>query len=108
MSRLCAIGFITTMLVARLGAAAEDVQFNRDIRPILSNNCFTCHGPDHNQRKAKLRLDVQEDALAKHDNGTPIVAGNTSGSELMQRIMSHDADEMMPPPKSGKKLTARQ
>src|SRR5438552_3217707 len=88
------------------GQTQQAVQFNRDIRPILSNNCFTCHGPDHGQRKAKLRLDQAEDALAPHENGTPIVPGQVGKSELVKRISSADPDEQMPPPKSGKKLSA--
>src|SRR5690348_4912625 len=87
---------------------APSIEFNRDIRPILSENCFVCHGPDHGQRKAKLRLDQPENAYAPHDNGTPIVPGKVDASELIQRVTSADADEKMPPPKSGKKLSAHQ
>lgn len=80
------------------------VQFNRDIRPILSENCFQCHGPDEHQRKAKLRLDRRESALAKH----AIVPGKVAESLLMDRIESTNAEEHMPPEKSGKKLTSHQ
>ncbi len=88
--------------------AADNVQFNRDIRPILSDNCFQCHGPDQAQRKADLRLDVE--ASAKRDSGTarPLVPGKPDESELYRRITSADVDEHMPPPTSGKKLTATQ
>ena len=80
------------------------VEFNRDIRPILSDNCFSCHGPDKNQRKAKLRLDERASALATE----AIVPGKPDESELVARIFSDDADEVMPPPSTHKTLTAAQ
>ncbi|ODU01649.1 MAG: hypothetical protein ABS79_01350 [Planctomycetes bacterium SCN 63-9] len=82
------------------------VVFSRDILPILSENCFQCHGPDHKSREADLRLDTQEGALRKVD--PVIVAGQSGQSELIERIISQDVDEVMPPPKSGKKLTQSQ
>src|SRR6185503_6342334 len=92
-----------------LGAAAvAEVHFNRDIRPILSQQCFACHGPDQNTRKAKLRLDRADDARAPHKLGIPIVPGKPDESELWRRIRSTDPDEQMPPPKSGKSLTSAQ
>ncbi|MEM7009959.1 MAG: DUF1553 domain-containing protein [Verrucomicrobiota bacterium] len=84
--------------IARLAAA--EVDFNRDIRPILSNACFQCHGPDANTRKAKLRLDIEEDA--KKD---AIIPGNPDASELLIRVLLDDPDEVMPPPKSKLTLT---
>lgn len=81
-------------------AEQQSIQFNRDIRPILSNNCIACHGPDEKQRKAKLRLDDEKSAKA-----SAIVAGDLKGSELIARITSTDADIKMPPPESGKSLT---
>ena len=81
----------------------ETVQFNRDIRPLLSNNCFLCHGPDEGRRKAKLRLDVEAEAKKE-----AIVAGDVTNSDFWARITSTDPDEMMPPPESKKQLTARQ
>jgi len=81
----------------------ETVQFNRDIRPLLSNNCFLCHGPDEGRRKAKLRLDVEAEAKQE-----VIVAGDVTNSDFWARITSTDPDEMMPPPESKKQLTARQ
>ncbi len=86
------------------GTLPEKVEFNRDIRPILSDNCFYCHGPDKNHRKAELRLDVREGALEKK----AFVPGDASGSELVKRLHSTDPDELMPPPDSNKKLTAQQ
>jgi hypothetical protein len=85
-------------------APAADVRYNRDIRPILSENCFYCHGPDQNKRKAKLRLDVREEALARK----AFVPGNPDESELVRRIFSADDEELMPPPKSQKKLSQAQ
>ncbi|MBX9789030.1 MAG: PSD1 and planctomycete cytochrome C domain-containing protein [Pirellulales bacterium] len=87
-------------------AAAADFQFNRDIRPILSNNCFACHGPDANKREAGLRLDREPDARAKLESGeTAIVPGDTAASALVARITSSDDSLRMPPSDSGKSLT---
>jgi hypothetical protein len=84
--------------------AADDVDFNRDIRPILSDLCFTCHGPDANTREADLRLDQESAVFAKRD--TPlIVRGKPLESELIRRILSTDDDERMPPPDSKKQPT---
>src|SRR5262245_27709346 len=87
-------------------SAAEPVNFGRDVLPILSDNCFRCHGPDANARKAKLRLDTQDGALRK--DSPIIVAGKSADSELVRRVSSSDASEVMPPPKSNRKLTATQ
>src|SRR5437773_12135977 len=90
-------------------ASAAPVDFNRDIQPILSDNCYMCHGPDEKQRKAKLRLDTKEGAFAKlKSGGHAIVPGKAAESALVERINSEETSEMMPPPKSGKKLTAEQ
>ena len=78
--------------------------FNRDIRPILSDNCFACHGPDSNKREADLRLD---DRAAAIESGA-IEPGQLGSSELITRILSEDPDSMMPPPESHKTLTAEQ
>ena len=85
-------------------AAPARVDFNRDIRPILSENCFHCHGPDEKKREAKLRLDVRAEALA----AKAFVPGKPDQSELAKRILTTDADDLMPPPDSNKKLTAAQ
>ena len=84
------------------------VEFSRDVRPILSENCFACHGFDKAARKADLRLDTKEGALATKDGVTAIVPGKPEASELIARIMSDDPDEVMPTKKSGKHLTAAQ
>jgi hypothetical protein len=79
----------------------EKVDFNRDVRPILSENCFACHGFDANKRKADLRLDTK-------DGVANAVKGAKTHDDLLKRVRSSDADEMMPPPESGKTLTERQ
>ena len=83
-------------------AAEGALRFNRDIRPILSDNCFLCHGPDKNKRKAKLRIDDRAIALEKK----AIVPGDVNKSELVRRIFTNDPDDQMPPHDSGKHLTA--
>ncbi|MFN0125446.1 MAG: PSD1 and planctomycete cytochrome C domain-containing protein [Verrucomicrobiales bacterium] len=92
------------------GAAAADaaVEFDREIRPILSDNCFACHGPDENKRKAGRRLDTREGIFATTEGVTAVVPGQSDASALIQRAISHDPDEVMPPPKSGKQLTPAQ
>ncbi len=87
----------------------KPVGFARDVRPILSDHCFACHGPDDKARKAGLRLDTQEGAFAETESGTrAIVPGKPDESELIARIESHDPDQQMPPKKSGKSLTPEQ
>ena len=86
------------------GASAAPVSFNRDIRPILSDNCFFCHGPDAGHRQADLRLDVRDDAVA----AGAIVPGKPAESTLVSRINTTDVGELMPPPESHKKLDAKQ
>ncbi len=94
----CLIAFSFHKQTAR---ADDELQFNRNIRPILSENCFQCHGPDEEARQADLRLDVRDVAV---DAGA-LVAGNPSESELWVRISSDDPDTVMPPPSSKKQLT---
>src|SRR5437016_5490213 len=90
-------------------AAQQDIDFNRDIRPILSDHCYACHGPDENKRKAGLRLDRPEEALKTLKSGDrAIVPGDVEKSTLVQRLTSCDPDEVMPPPKEGKPLRAEQ
>jgi len=90
-------------------AAAEAVLFNRDIRPILSDACFRCHGPDAKAETGGLRLDLRERAVQRADSGrAAIVAGDPASSELVRRIQSDDPDARMPPPDSGKTLTPEQ
>src|SRR4051812_20328644 len=82
------------------GASSDKLEFNRDVRPILSDTCFKCHGFDKKARKADLRLDVAEEAFKPRDNGPPIVPGHPEKSEAYKRLVSDDPDEKMPPPKS--------
>lgn len=89
-------------------AAPAAVDFNRDVQPILSENCYQCHGPDKANRKGDLRLDVEKDAKAKHDDVTPIIPKRSGDSDVMRRILTKDEDDLMPPLKSHKKLTTAQ
>src|SRR6266850_4359161 len=88
---------------------AGHVDFNRDIRPILSENCYKCHGPDDGARKAKLRFDIRSDALKPAKSGDiPIVPGSPEKSQMVLRITASDLDDRMPPIKSGKTLSPTQ
>jgi len=94
---------------ASLGSDADEaIEFNRDIRPILSDACFHCHGPDKAQRQADLRLDLEEAALADLGGHRALAPGDLKASALYQRVISTDPDERMPPPDSGRKLSAQQ
>jgi hypothetical protein len=84
---------------------AKRVDFNRDVRPILSENCFFCHGPDPRHREADLRLDTKEGLLSGEEDGRVVAPGDPSSSELFRRITSHDPDERMPSKDSGKSLS---
>jgi len=81
-----------------------DVDFDRDIRPILSDACFACHGPDETERQANLRLDTRDGLFREEDGVRVISPGSPTESELLRRILSDDPDEQMPPPDSGLKL----
>src|SRR5437016_223774 len=84
------------------------IDFNRDIRPIFSENCYACHGPDKNKRKADLRLDTKDGLFSTLKSSQNIVPGHPEQSELYRRITAADPDERMPDPKSNKKLADRQ
>lgn len=84
------------------------VEFNRDIRPILSDKCFTCHGPDEKAREAELRLDLREQAIADRGGSAAIVPRKAGASEVVNRVNSRDPDVQMPPPAVKKPLTARE
>ncbi|MCB9876810.1 MAG: PSD1 domain-containing protein [Planctomycetes bacterium] len=92
------VALVVSSMPAAALLAQEPLDFDRDVRPILSHHCFQCHGPDAETRKADLRLDRRDDALAV------IVAGDAARSELIQRIRHADPDEVMPPPKADKPL----
>ena len=89
--------------IAHATPPESEIEFNRDIRPILSENCFFCHGPDAGKREADLRLDVRDAAVAG-----AIEPGNSDASELISRIFHEDKDLLMPPPETGRTLTAEQ
>ncbi len=91
-------------LLAGPATAAEKLEYNRDVRPILWETCFRCHGPDSASREADLRLDQRDAAIAMH----AIVPGSPDESELIRRIFSTDPDEVMPPPETKKSLTEAQ
>jgi hypothetical protein len=95
------------LLVTPVSAAGK-LDFNRDIRPILSDNCFACHGFDAKKRKAGLRLDAPEGAHKAIDGVFPIKPGDPEASSIIQRILSHDEDELMPPPETNKKISPAQ
>src|SRR5947209_8767735 len=90
-------------------APARPIDFNRDVRPILAGKCFQCHGPDDKVRKAGLRLDVRDGALKTLRSGVAaIVPGQPAKSELIARITSDQPSVVMPPPRTGKALTANE
>jgi Protein of unknown function (DUF1553)/Protein of unknown function (DUF1549)/Planctomycete cytochrome C/Concanavalin A-like lectin/glucanases superfamily len=102
--------FVAALCAASYSQAEvpPEIDFNRDIRPILSDNCFQCHGPDAAARQGELRLDREEDAVAARKEGAAIVRGKPAESELVRRITHANADERMPPADSGKQLSAVQ
>ena len=92
-----------------LPARAEDVSFSRDVRPILSDMCFSCHGPDEKGRKGELLLSEYDAAITGGESGeAAIVPGNPTLSAMIQRVRSEDPDVCMPPPHTKKKLTEEQ
>lgn len=91
-----------------LSAAGAKVSFNDDIRPLLSNRCYRCHGPDEEDRKGKLRLDTSEGAQHERNGFAAIVPGNLEDSELIYRIITDDEDEVMPPPGKGDRFSKDQ
>ena len=99
--------FPVVLFLASLHGKPEPIQFNRDIRPILSDKCFACHGPDENKRKGKLRLDTREGMLAERKTPT-IVPGNPDESELYHRIHHPAPEEQMPPHDHEKQLTGKE
>lgn len=102
------IGLLIAAASNGLIFAEDGLRFGRDILPILSTSCYACHGPDQAERQANLRFDIEADAKAEHDGGTPIVPGKPDESTLIQRIASTDPEVMMPPPDSHKDLELAQ
>lgn len=100
---------IAAAVNAGCAVQADEVDFNRDVRPILSNRCFSCHGPDEEKREAGLRLDLRDAALAELDSGhRAIVPGHADDSELVARVTSDDPDLVMPPPHVKKTLSGEE
>jgi len=89
------------------GGSSKKISFNRDIRPLLSDNCYQCHGPDQKAREAELRLDLEEAVFAKRDKDEPVLIhrGDPAKSDLYRRLIASDPDDRMPPAKSHKVLT---
>lgn len=103
-----AIIFSLPVLLLVRPAFGEEISFNRDIRPVLSENCFHCHGPAEKGRKAKLRLDDPQSAYAQRDGVRAIVPGDLEASEVAFRIRTTDLDEVMPPADSHYKLSEKE
>ena len=104
--RLC---FLPLLAASAMAAPMGELSYNRDIRPILSDNCFSCHGPDSASRKAGLRLDSFASATAANKDGVvSLIPGKAEESEIIKRALSKDPDEIMPPPESHKTLKPEQ
>jgi len=100
----CSLIFVVPLLAWTAGASAGGLRYNDDIRPILVENCFSCHGADSAGRKADLRLDLRDDAVVSG----AIAPGDPDSSVMLDRIFSDDPEEVMPPPAMKKVLTAEQ
>jgi len=105
--RLLSAGCVFALGDSLVGAPApkDQVDFSSQIRPVISAKCFPCHGPDDKSRKAKLRLDIREQATREREGIFPIKPGDLKNSEMIRRITSSDPEEIMPPPKAGHPLT---
>ncbi len=104
---LCLV--LVLVLSGNVLQAQDEIDFSRDILPIFSDNCFTCHGPDAGTRESGFRLDVKDSAFGEGDSGAhPIVAGNSQASEILARMRSDDESDVMPPPDQLKRPTAEQ
>ncbi len=102
------VGAIACLMSPGIAAAADKISYDRQIRPILSKNCFQCHGPDDEARKAKMRLDTTENVFADREGHAVIVPGKAGESELLRRITHSDPGERMPPPEKGDALPPEQ
>ena len=107
-SRMAVVGLLALCSGVVVSAAEPRVEFNRQIRPILSDHCFQCHGPDQAHREGGLRLDLPAEATRGGNSGPAIVPGQIDASEVWKRITSTDPDLQMPPPKAGKELKPEQ
>ena len=103
---LLAVAFLVQRAMTLAAPANDTVDFNSQVRPIISAKCFHCHGPDEGSRKAKLRLDLREEAIRERDGIIPIKPGDEKNSEVIRRITAgEDSDDLMPPIKAGHPLT---
>lgn len=101
--------FVFGLFAINCTSVAEKVDFNQHVRPILSDRCFNCHGPDAEARKGKLRLDSEEGSRKALENGWKVISpGDVDHSELLRRINSTDPDEVMPPPEKNLALSSEQ
>lgn len=107
-SVVCLSGLLLALSSEARPLLGADIDFNRDVRPILSDLCFQCHGPDKEQRKADLRLDLKEGLLSSNSESAVIIPGKAAESELLARLIATDPDLKMPPAKSGKHITPAQ
>lgn len=110
-SKHCRSSLVIAILtvVSTPSSVSGGVDFNRDVRPILSNHCFTCHGPDAKTRASGLRLDIREEAIVVLESGgRAIVPGNPEHSDILKRVTSSDSNERMPPADGPKPLSAAQ
>ncbi len=103
----CAV-YLAIFSLGQNSSWAQEVEFSREIQPILSDNCFLCHGPDISTRKAKMRLDIKEGVLQERDGWAPVYPGNPDDSEIILRIFSEIENDVMPPSDSHLALTAEQ
>lgn len=116
MRTIVVLFFTATLIVPRVSPADEPssartarlVNFDRDVRPILSNTCYKCHGPDSNKRQAEMRFDIKEDLFVEREGKAVVVPNNPQASLLIQRIKSGDADLQMPPADEKQQLTPAQ
>jgi len=95
---------LSAVLALTATATANEIDYSRDIRPVLASNCFTCHGPDEATREADLRLDLADAATAQRRAGAAIMPGDSGASLLVQRILADDPIDRMPPPESANQL----
>jgi hypothetical protein len=100
--------FLLPLFILPASLLAEKIQYNRDVRPILNEKCFHCHGADASHRKGELRLDLRAEAMKPAESGdTALVPGSPEKSQMLTRAMLADShDDVMPPEKSGKPLTS--
>ncbi len=105
-ARSIALSAFFALTFSFLTKVQAEIRFARDIQPLLSDHCYTCHGPDANQRKADFRLDLKEEALKERDGSFAIVPGDIDQSELVHRIQSKDLDDVMPPPDANLALSS--